>query len=44
LAKTFNFLDKKTGTWQMGWHEHPMKQPEYIIQKTDSADSDTGQH
>ncbi|MFH1024187.1 MAG: hypothetical protein V1809_12475 [Planctomycetota bacterium] len=36
------FLDKKTGEWKMGWHEHPMKMRESIIQQKDPGDADTG--
>lgn len=26
-------LDKKTGEWKMGWHEHPMPMPTPVLDK-----------
>jgi hypothetical protein len=36
------FLNKKTGESHMGWHEHPMKIQEYIIEQKDPAPSSDG--
>jgi hypothetical protein len=36
------FLDKKTGKWGMGWHEHPMKTEEFIMEQADPPPSPDG--